>query len=98
MLRPMMRAAPLPCMSTPRFYATKTPDRVASLAVIFARWDVDQSANLDLMEIKSGLNELGIPYSDAAIAKLFLDLVRHDEYDDEICLSEKVWASYKKYK
>jgi hypothetical protein len=42
------------------------------------------------MEIKSGLNELGIPYSDAAIAKLFLDLVRHDEYDDEICLSEKV--------
>jgi Ca2+-binding EF-hand superfamily protein len=77
-------------MSTPRFYATPTPDRLTSLSVIFARWDVDQSATLDLGEIKSGLKELDIPHSDTAIAKLFQDLVNHDEYDDEICLSAKV--------
>jgi Ca2+-binding EF-hand superfamily protein len=90
MLRPMIRAAPPMCISMPRFFATPTPDRLASLAVIFGKWDVDQSASLDLAEIKSGLKELGIHYSDASIAKLFLDLVSRDEYDDEIGLSDKV--------
>jgi Ca2+-binding EF-hand superfamily protein len=82
-------AAPSP-VSAPLSFATPKPDRLASLAVIFDKWDVDNSATLDLKEIKSGLKELGIPVSDAAVAKLFLDLVSHDEYDDEICLQEKV--------
>jgi Ca2+-binding EF-hand superfamily protein len=90
MCRPMITAAAPSPVSAPLSFATPKPDRLASLAVIFDRWDVDKSATLDLEEIKSGLKELGIPVSDAALAKLFLDLVSRDEYDDEICVSEKV--------
>jgi Ca2+-binding EF-hand superfamily protein len=90
MLRPMVSVAPSRAVSKPRFFATPTPDRLGSLAAIFGKWDVDGSATLDLSEIKSGLKELGITYSDVALAKLFLDLVSRDEYDDEISLSEKV--------
>lgn len=89
-MQPMIRTASPLFISTPRFFATPTPDRLASLAVIFGRWDVDKSATLDLEEIQSGFKELGIPHSDATVAKLFLDLVSRDEYDDDICLSNKV--------
>jgi Ca2+-binding EF-hand superfamily protein len=82
-------AAPL-STSVPRLFATPTKERLASLAVIFDKWDVDKSATLDLEEIKSGLKELKVPHNDASIAKLFLDLVSRDEYDDEIPLDEKV--------
>jgi Ca2+-binding EF-hand superfamily protein len=89
-LRPLIgTAAPL-SVSAPRLFATPTPARLASLAVIFDKWDVDKSATLDLEEIKSGLKELDVPHSDASIAKLFLDLCSRDEYDDEIPLEEKV--------
>jgi Ca2+-binding EF-hand superfamily protein len=81
--------APL-SISAPRLFATPTPERLASLAVIFEKWDVDNSATLDLEEIKMGLRELKVPHNDASIAKLFLDLATRDEYDEEIPLEDKV--------